>query len=123
MKWTQCTGDRIAHPVKSMDCRLSPKPAKKVTDRHENLLTYSYSAVSSKIESVKRVDASEGRRKLRLFNLGGKNRRFYATAAAMLALILVPFGLYAALNQGNQLLAGIFFAIITGSMLTILFAA
>ncbi|HAL17892.1 MAG TPA: hypothetical protein DCP32_14455 [Anaerolineaceae bacterium] len=102
---------------------MSPKPAKKVTDRHENLLTYSYSAVSSKIESVKRVDASEGRRKLRLFNLGGKNRRFYATAAAMLALILVPFGLYAALNQGNQLLAGILFAIITGSMLTILFAA
>ena len=89
----------------------------------KSCITCSNPAVSSKIGSVKRVVASAGHRKLRLFNLGGKNRRFYAAAAAMLALILVPFGLYAALNQGNQLLAGIFFAIITGSMLTILFAA
>lgn len=78
---------------------------------------------SSKIGDVKRVDASIRRSKLRLFNLVGKNRRLYAATAAMLALILAPFGLYAALNQGNQLLAGIFFAIITGSMLIILFAA
>lgn len=72
---------------------------------------------------MKRVDASIRRSKLRLFNLGGKNRRFYAAAAAMLALILAPFGLFAALNQGSHLLSGAFFAIITGSMLTILFAA
>ncbi len=80
-------------------------------------------AVSSKIGDVKRADASIGRGKFRLFNLGGKNRRFYAAAAAMLALILAPFGLYTALNQGSHLLAGIFFVIITGSMLMILFAA
>lgn len=86
-------------------------------------ITRSFPAVSSKIGDVKRADASIGRGKFRLFNLGGKNRRFYAAAAAMLALILAPFGLYAALNQGSHLFAGIFFAIITGSMLMILFAA
>lgn len=83
----------------------------------------SYPAVSSKIGSVKRVDASQSHKKLRLLNFGGKNRRFYAAATAMLALILAPFGLYAALNQGNQLLSGLFFAIIAGGMLAIFFAA
>lgn len=37
----------------------------------------------------------------------------------MLALILAPFALYAALNQGNQILSGLFFAVIAGSMLLV----
>jgi len=58
--------------------------------------------------------------RIHLLNFGGKNRRFYAAAAAMLALILAPFGLYAALNLGNQFLSGLFFAVIAGSMVLIL---
>lgn len=57
--------------------------------------------------------------KMRLINFGGRNRRFYAAGAAMLALILVPFALYAALSQGNQILSGLFFAVIAGSMLLV----
>lgn len=45
----------------------------------------------------------------------GKNRRFYALAASMLALILAPFGLYAALGSGNGVLAALFFAVIAGT--------
>lgn len=41
----------------------------------------------------------------------------------MLLLILVPFWLYAALNHGNDILAGILFAIITGCMLVMLIVA
>jgi len=41
----------------------------------------------------------------------------------MLLLILVPFGLYAALNAGSSLLAGLLFAIIGAAMLLILLAA
>ncbi len=61
--------------------------------------------------------------KIRQINFGGKNRRFYTAAAAMLLLILVPFGLYAALNAGSSLLAGLLFAIIGAAMLLILLAA
>jgi len=61
--------------------------------------------------------------RIRLINFGGKNRRFYTAAAAMLLLILVPFGLYAALNAGSSLLAGLLFAIIGAAMLLILLAA
>jgi len=61
--------------------------------------------------------------KIRLINFGGKNQRFYTAAAAMLLLILVPFGLYAALNAGSSLLAGLLFAIIGAAMLLILLAA
>lgn len=61
--------------------------------------------------------------KIRLINFGGKNRRFYTAAAAMLLLILVPFGLYSALNAGSSLLAGLLFAIIGAAMLLILLAA
>jgi len=61
--------------------------------------------------------------KTRLVNFGGKNRRFYTAAAAMLLLILVPFGLYAALNAGSSLLAGVLFAVIGATMLLILLAA
>jgi hypothetical protein len=49
-----------------------------------------------------------------------KNRRFNITLAVMAALILAPFGLYAALNQGNAILSGLFFAVIAGSMILIL---
>lgn len=59
------------------------------------------------------------RLKLNLINFGGRNRRFYAAGTAMLALILAPFALYAALNQGNQILSGLFFAVIAGSMLLV----
>jgi len=38
----------------------------------------------------------------------------------MAALILTPFGLYAALNQGNAILSGLFFTVIVGSMILIL---
>lgn len=54
-----------------------------------------------------------------LLKFGGM-KGVYAAAAAMLALILAPFGLYAALNQGNQILSGLFFAVIAGSMVLIL---
>lgn len=57
--------------------------------------------------------------RIHLLDFGGM-KGVYATAAAMLALILAPFGLYAALNQGNQILSGLFFAIIAGSMVLIL---
>lgn len=49
----------------------------------------------------------------RLFS--GKNRRFYALAASMLALILAPFGLYAALGSENGVLSALFFAVIAGT--------
>jgi len=58
-----------------------------------------------------------------VLNFGGKNRRFYAAMLTMLALVLAPFGLYAALNHGNLMLSGLFFAIIAGSMLLILVVA
>lgn len=41
----------------------------------------------------------------------------------MLLLILVPFGLYAALDAESSLLAGLLFAIIGAAMLLILLAA
>jgi len=41
----------------------------------------------------------------------------------MLLLILVPFGMYAALNHGNDILAGIFFVTIAGCMLVMLIVA
>lgn len=50
----------------------------------------------------------------------GKNRRFNISLAVMAALILTPFGLYAALNQGNAILSGLFFTVIVGSMILIL---
>jgi len=59
----------------------------------------------------------------RLANFGGKNLRFYASALTMLLLILVPFGMYAALNHGNDILAGIFFVTIAGCMLVMLIVA
>ena len=54
---------------------------------------------------------------------GGTNRRFYASALVMLLLVLAPFGLYVALKSGNEILAGILFAVITGAMLLMLFVA
>lgn len=41
----------------------------------------------------------------------------------MLLLILVPFWLYAALNHGNDILAGILFAVIAVCMLVMLIVA
>lgn len=49
-----------------------------------------------------------------------KNRRFNISLAVMAALILAPFGLYAALNQGNAIFSGLFFTAIVGSMILIL---
>lgn len=72
------------------------------------------------------MEPTKGRRskaESRLINFGGKNLRFYASALTMLLLILVPFWLYAALNHGNDILAGILFAIITGCMLVMLIVA
>ncbi|MHB8193935.1 MAG: hypothetical protein ACYDGL_11745 [Bellilinea sp.] len=57
--------------------------------------------------------------RIHLLKFGGM-KGVYAAAAAMLALILAPFGLYAALNQGNPILSGLFFAVIAGSMVLIL---
>jgi len=48
--------------------------------------------------------------------LRGKNRRFYVQAVSMLALILTPFGLYAALSAGNTVLSALLFAVIAGTM-------
>lgn len=45
-----------------------------------------------------------------------KNMRFYASAAAMLALILVPFGLYTALDHANIVLSTLLFVVIAGTM-------
>jgi fumarate reductase subunit D len=59
----------------------------------------------------------------RLTNFGGKNLRYYASALTMLLLILIPFGLYAALNHGNTILAGILFTIIAVCMLVMLIVA
>ena len=105
-----------------------------MADCHQNLLKKSpigmkfctprlKPAASSTITPVKPKDTPQGHKKLRLLNFGGKNRRFYTAVAAMLALILSPFGLYAALNQGNQLLSGLFFVIIAACMLVIFYAA
>lgn len=41
----------------------------------------------------------------------------------MLLLILAPFGLYAALNRGNDILAGILFAVIAACMFVMLIVA
>lgn len=59
----------------------------------------------------------------RLANFGGKNLRFYVSALIMLLLILVPFGLYAALNRGNDILAAILFAIVAVCMFVMLMVA
>lgn len=59
----------------------------------------------------------------RLANFGGKNLRFYVSALIMLLLILVPFGLYAALNHGNDILAAILFAIVAVCMFVMLMVA
>lgn len=59
-------------------------------------------------------------KKPRVINFGGKNRRFYASTGAMLALILAPFGMYAALNAGEDGIAGLLFAVMTGSLFFIL---
>ena len=72
---------------------------------------------------MKSVESNHTRQRFQLGNFGGKNRRFYASALIMLLLVLTPFGMYAALNNGNNILAGIFFAVITGAMLLMLFVA
>ncbi|HWR65079.1 MAG TPA: hypothetical protein VN364_03075 [Bellilinea sp.] len=69
------------------------------------------------------TNGSRSKAESRMSNFGGKNFRFYASALTMLLLILVPFGLYAALNHGNDILAGILFAVIAGCMLVMLFVA
>lgn len=62
---------------------------------------------------------AEKKSKLHRYKFGSKDRRFYASAAAMLALILAPFALYAALSSENQVLSAVFFAIIACSMLLV----
>lgn len=72
---------------------------------------------------MKSSGQTRGKSIFHLVYFGGKNRRFYASALVMLLLVLAPFGLYAALQYGNDILAVIFFAIITGCMLLMLFVA
>jgi len=72
------------------------------------------------MEKKERSGAKAG---LHLVNFGGKNLRFYASALTMLLLILAPFGMYAALNQGNDILAGILFTIIAVCMLVMMIVA
>jgi len=65
---------------------------------------------------MKTEAARENTHKKRLINFGGKNRKFYLATAIMLALILAPFGMYAALIRGNDLISGLFFIVIAGCM-------
>lgn len=74
---------------------------------------------SDTITIMKQQNPGAKKFRIHLLKFGGM-KRVYAAAAAMLALILAPFGLYAALNQGNQILSGLFFAVIAGSMVLIL---
>lgn len=69
---------------------------------------------SDTINIMKQQNKDAKKFRIHLLNLGELR------GAAMLALILAPFGLYAALNQGNQILSGLFFAVIAGSMVLIL---
>ncbi len=70
------------------------------------------------MEIMKQPQGDKKRWSARLMNLGGM--KGVPAATAMLTLILAPFGLYAALNQGNQILSGIFFAVIAGCMLVVI---
>lgn len=74
---------------------------------------------SDKIIFMQENENPVNRANIHLVRFGGKNRRFYASAAAMLALILAPFGLYTALDRGNPVLSALFFAVIAGSMLLV----
>ncbi len=55
--------------------------------------------------------------------MGERIAAFMPQRLIMLLLVLTPFGMYAALKNGNNILAGIFFAVITGAMLLMLFVA
>jgi hypothetical protein len=123
LKWSQYTRDRISHKARVLDCRLSPNPANNVT---ENQCSAAETIAGGAIGYNSVMEPTKGTRskaESRMFNFGGKNFRFYASALTMLLLILVPFGLYAALNHGNDILAGILFAIIAGCMLVMLLVA
>jgi len=102
---------------------LSPNPPKNVTENQHAAVWATLKDVIEYNSGMNSNESTPGKSKFQLVNLGGKNRRFYASALIMLLLILAPFGLYAALHYGNDILAGILFAIITGCMLLMLFVA
>lgn len=74
---------------------------------------------SDTIISMESKDQSAKKYTISFINFTGKNRRFYASGAAMLALILAPFALYAALDRGNTVLSALFFAVIAGTMVLV----
>lgn len=102
---------------------MSPNTENNVTEnqkssaRQNSIVAFGYNS------RMKPVETNHTRQRFQLGNFGGKNRRFYTSALVMLLLVLAPFGLYAALNNGNDILAGILFAVITGAMLLMLFVA
>jgi hypothetical protein len=123
LKWSQCTRDRISHKLCGLDCRLSPNPANNVT---ENQCSPVETVAAGCIGYNSNMDPAKGTRnkpESRLVNIGGKNLRFYSSALTMLLLIVAPFGLYTALNRGNDILAGILFAVIAACMFVMLIVA
>ncbi len=102
---------------------MSPNTENNVTENQNPPAQKEAKDVFEYNSGMKSVESNHTRQRFQLGNFGGKNCRFYVSAVVMLLLVLAPFGMYAALNNGNDILAGIFFAVITGAMLLMLFVA